>query len=154
MNLQAGLFLHSTSALDDSYFADSIIYLTECNADGALGFVINRSFGRSLNELEEFKHSRFFPLYEGGPVDKEHLFFLHCRPELITSGTLVSGYVFSGGDFRQALNGINNKSLSAEDIKLFIGYCGWDAGELEAEIAEGSWEIKNEADGLVFRTTT
>lgn len=154
MNLQAGLFLSSTSALDDTYFADAIIYLTECNADGALGFVVNRPFGRSLHELEEFKQSRFFPLYEGGPVDNQHLFFLHCRPALIAGGTLVSGNVFSGGNFQQAVNGINNKSLSAEDVKLFIGYCGWDAGELEREIAEGSWVLKKEADHLVFRTIT
>jgi len=150
MNLQAGLFLYSTSALDDSYFANAIIYLTECNAGGALGFVVNRPFGRSLHELEEFKHSRLFPLYEGGPVDKEHLFFLHRRPDLIADGTLVSGNVYYGGNFRQVLNGINNRSLSAKDVKLFIGYCGWDAGELEAEIAEGSWELKGGDDNFVF----
>jgi putative transcriptional regulator len=152
MNLQAGLFLYSTSALDDTYFADAIVYLTECNAGGALGFVVNRPFGRSLHELKEFKHSRSFPLFEGGPVDQEHLFFLHCRPDLITDGTLVSGKVFSGGNFRQVVNGINNRSLLVQDVKLFIGYCGWDAGELEAEIAEGSWELRAGQDDTIFRT--
>jgi putative transcriptional regulator len=151
MQLAAGLFLHSTAAPGDPVFAGATIYLTEYNKGGAVGFVVNKPFGRYLHELEEFRHSRPFPLYNGGPVDPEHLFFLHRRPELIAEGAPVAAGVYSGGNFRQALNGINNGSLSDADIKLFVGYCGWDAGELEAEIAEGSWEVRSGEIELVFR---
>ncbi len=150
MNLQAGMFLKSTAALDDTVFAGVVIFLTQHNAGGAIGFVINRPFGRSLHELQEFKHSPYFPLYDGGPVDKEHLFFLHRRPDLIEEGTLVASGIYWGGNFRQAVNSINNKSLSAKDIKIFVGYCGWDGGELEAEIEEGSWIISGEEKKTIF----
>lgn len=150
MNLQAGFFLDSTGALDNTDFARARIFLSEYNATGAVGFVVNRSFGRSLNELEEFRHSAAFPLYDGGPVDREHLFFLHRRPDVITGGTPVAAGMYVGGNFRQAVTGINNRSLTATDIKIFVGYCGWDAGELEAEVEEGSWTVSEGGSEAVF----
>lgn len=152
MNLQAGIFLKSTPALNGTYFAGAIIFITEFNANGAVGYLVNRFFGRSLNELEEFKHSSSFPLYEGGPVDQEHLFFLHKRPDLIEDGTVAGNDIFVGGNFKQAVTAINHKSLSTKDIKLFIGYCGWDADELEAEIGEGSWIVTEGPAEDVFTT--
>ena len=148
MPLQAGTFLKSTDALNGTVFEQTTIFITEYNTQGALGFVINKPFSRPLNELEEFKHSPAFPLYEGGPVDQEHLFFVHQRPDLVEGGTAV-GVIYYGGDFKQAVAAINKGELTTTDIKIFIGYCGWDAGELEAEIEEGSWEMVS--GGSVFR---
>lgn len=150
MELQAGLFLKSTDALNDTVFSHVTIFITESNAKGALGFVLNKPFDRSLNELEEFKYSIDFPLYEGGPVDQEHLFFIHQRPDLIEEGTRVGNGIYYGGNFSQAVDGINDKSLTANDIKIFVGYCGWDAGELEAEIEEGSWAIIEGDHEMIF----
>ena len=137
--LQPGILLKATEALDDTFFAGAIILITEYNADGATGFIINKPFDRNLNELVEFRHSPPFPLHDGGPVDREHLFFIHRRPELIDGGKPVTGGWHSGGDFKKAITGINNKSITEQDTRIFIGYCGWDAGELEAEVEEGSW---------------
>lgn len=151
MQLRAGLFLKSTAALnDDTVFSGVIMLITEYNAKGALGFVLNKPFGRSLNELDEFKYSPYFALYEGGPVDQEHLFFVHRRPDLIEEGTSVGSGIYYGGNFSQAVTAINDNSLTTNDIKIFVGYCGWDAGELDAEIAEGSWSIIEGAPEMVF----
>lgn len=150
MQLQAGIFLKSTDALNDTVFSQVTIFITEYNAKGALGFVLNKPFGRSLNELEEFKDSPYFPLYEGGPVDQAHLFFVHRRPDLIEEGTLVGNGLYYGGNFQQAVAAINDNNLTANDIKIFVGYCGWDAGELEAEIEEGSWEIIDVNHQMIF----
>jgi putative transcriptional regulator len=141
MLIQTGALVKSTAALNNTLFENVTILITEYNTSGALGFVINKPFGRSLNELEEFKHSPYFPLYNGGPVDQEHLFFIHQRPDLIEEGVAVGNGIYSGGNFKQAVTAINNRSLTPKDIKIVVGYCGWDAGELEAEIAEGSWQI-------------
>ena len=141
MYLHPGLFIKSTEALNGTVFEKATIFITEYNVYGAMGFVINKTFGRSLHELEEFKHSPYFPLYNGGPVDGEHLFFVHQRPDLIEAGTAIGNGVYVGGNFSQAVTAINNGSLTTNDIKIFVGYCGWDAGELEAEIVEGSWVL-------------
>jgi putative transcriptional regulator len=142
--MHAGIFLNSTSKLDDTFFEKTQVFITEHNEKGAIGFVVNRPFSRTFNELEEFKHSKPIPLYDGGPVDQEHLFFIHQRPDLIKDGTPVINNICVGGDFKDAVRLINNNTLSEKDIKLFIGYCGWNDQELEAEIAEGSWEVLKE----------
>jgi putative transcriptional regulator len=139
--MKPGIFLKSTSLLDDTVFENSIIFIAEVNDKGAMGYIINKKYHRGLNELEEFKHIRSFPLYVGGPVDQEHLFFIHKRPDLIKGGTLIADGVLLGGNFKEAVTHINNNLLTGKDVTIFLGYCGWDHGELEAEIAEGSWEI-------------
>ena len=151
MNIRAGLFLESMQALEDTFFAGAVLYLSEYNNKGAVGYIINRPFGRSLHQLQEFRHSPLFPLYEGGPVDTEHLFFLHRRPDLIGESTEVAGGIYWGGNCKQAVRGINNKSLSVGDLKIFVGYCGWDTGDLEAEIEEGSWILSELGSEAVFR---
>ncbi len=150
MHLITGSILTSTPLLDGSIFEQSIICITEKNEQGATGFVVNKLFSRTLNQLEEFKSSLPFPLYSGGPVETEGLFFLHRRPDLIEGGTPIINGIYVGGDFKQAVYHINQHDIQAKDIKLFIGYCGWDAGELEAEIAEGSWEIVGAGIETVF----
>lgn len=144
--MQAGIFLNSTTLLDETFFEKTEIFITEHNEKGAMGFVVNVPFPRKFNELEEFRHSVPFPLYDGGPVDREHLYFVHRRPDLIKDGTRVTGDICVGGDFKEAVRLINNKTISEKDIKLFIGYCGWDNKELETEIAEGSWTVANQGN--------
>lgn len=142
--INAGIYIKSTPLLDDTVFEKTVILITEYNEKGAMGFVVNKLFPRTFNELQEFSNSRPFPLYEGGPVDQEHLFFVHRRPELIRGGVLIAENIYLGGDFKAAVKHINNGTLPEQDIRLFIGYCGWDFGELDAEIAEGSWQVLEE----------
>ncbi|HSF45825.1 MAG TPA: YqgE/AlgH family protein [Chitinophagaceae bacterium] len=154
MNLQAGTFIKSTSALNETYFEQVTIFISEHNEKGAMGFVVSRPFSRTLNELEEFKNSISFQLYEGGPVDQEHIFFLHMRPDLIEQGARINNGIYLGGDFNQVLEGLDNGILGPDHIKLFIGYCGWDKDELEDEIREGSWEIIAGNNADIFRSYT
>ena len=149
--MYTGAFIKSTALLDDTFFESTEVFITEHNEKGAMGFVVNIPFLRRFNELEEFKHSAPFPMYDGGPVDREHLFFLHQRPDLIKGGTPVTGNICLGGDFKEAVRLINNKTLTEMDIKLFIGYCGWNDQELETEIEEGSWEVAKEGNAFVSK---
>ena len=149
MQITAGSILTSTSSLDDSIFQQSIIFLTEKNEQGATGFVVNKLFPKTLNQLEEFKHSLPFALYNGGPVATQGLFFIHRRPDIIEGGTPIINGIYVGGNFKQAIHEIDQKNILVHHIKLFIGYCGWDAGELEAEIAEGSWKVMDDISGTV-----
>lgn len=143
MNL-TGILIKSTAGLDNSVFEKSTVFIAEFNDQGAIGFVVNHPDGRYLNQLVEFRGSPAFPLYDGGPVDKDHLFILHRRPDLIKGGTEVGHGIYYGGDSADAVNGIKSGQLTTHDLKIFIGYCGWDKGQLEAEINEGSWMIQDD----------
>lgn len=150
MNVALGKILKSSTSMDDANFKDSIIFIAEHNESGVMAFVINKKADRPVNALMEFRNSPSFPLYNGGPVDKEHLFFIHQRSDIITGGNKIIDNIYLGGDFKKAILNINNKTLTEADIKIFIGYCGWDNGELEAEVDEGSWLFTDVSCGIVF----
>ena len=138
-DLKAGIYIKSTDALNGSYFEHTTILIVKHNEEESLGFVTNKPFGKSLHDLIEFNHSKPFPLMDGGPVDREHLFVLHKRPDLIEGGEKMNSGFYLGGNMEQVIEAINTESATQEEIQIFIGYCGWDAGELEAELNEGSW---------------
>src|SRR4051812_47142837 len=138
-SIQAGSILISAPSLEDPYFDKVVIYLTEHNENGALGFVVNQVYERTFNELTEFRNSKSFPLYEGGPVEREKLFFIHRLPGSIADGTPIADGVYMGGHFKQAVQYLNSVPDAERNLRLFIGYSGWDANELEAELEEGSW---------------
>jgi putative transcriptional regulator len=140
MPFQAGTIIKSTEALNGTYFEAASIIITEFNDNGAVGFIINRLWPRQLNELQEFKNTPFV-LYEGGPVEQDHLFFVHKRPDIVEGGVSVRNNLYYGGNFKQVVDGINQNLLSTSNLKIFVGYCGWNTSELEAEIEDESWEI-------------
>ncbi len=142
--IKVGSHIKSTPLLNGSYFENATILIVENNVNGAVGFVVNRPFGRSLNELKEFSKSKPFPLLEGGPVDQEHIYVVHSRPDLITGSQEISNNKYFGGSIQEVIHAINVKDVRENEIQLFLGYCGWDANELEMEIEEGSWTVASE----------
>lgn len=150
MIIETGTIIISSLSLQDPNFEKAVIVITENNEKGAVGFVINKLFPHKLNELVEFKNCAAFDLYAGGPVDTENLFVLHQKPELIADSTHLFGNIFMGGNFKHAIQHINDGTISNDDIKLFIGYCGWDKDELETETEEESWLIVNSTEDIIF----
>jgi putative transcriptional regulator len=140
-DLKAGIHIKSTTALIGSFFEHTTILIVEHDEAGTIGFVTNKPFGKSLHELIEFSHAKPFPLMDGGPVDRDHLFVLHKRPDLIDGGEQVPNGLYLGGNMEQVIQAINTGGANTQEIQLFIGYCGWDEGELEAELEEGSWSF-------------
>ncbi len=139
--LKPGLTIKSTDLLNGSFFEHTTILIIEHNQEGSVGFVTNKPLEKSLHELIEFNHSKPFPLMDGGPVDRAHLFVLHKRPDLIEGGKEISSGLYLGGNMEQVIEAINTEGINQHEVQLFIGYCGWDLGELEAEVEEGSWII-------------
>ena len=140
-DLKAGISIKSTDSLIGSFFEDTTILIVEHNEGGSTGFVTNKPYGKSLHDLIEFKHSKPFSLMDGGPVDRAHLFVLHKRPDLIEGGKQLTNGLYLGGNMEQVIEAINARAINQQEIQLFIGYCGWDEGELEAEVEEGSWSF-------------
>lgn len=143
MKLAAGVYIKSTEALNGSFFEKTTILIIEHNEAGSTGFIINKPLGKSLNDLIEFNDCLAFPIMDGGPVDRDHLYVLHKRPDLIDSGKQFTNTLYIGGNMKQVIEAINKSRINDGDIQLFIGYCGWDHGELEAEIDEGCWLLSN-----------
>jgi putative transcriptional regulator len=150
-NIVAGTWLEATPLLQGTEFENAAVFIHQYDDNGVVGFVVNKVFDRRLNELAEFADGKPIALYDGGPVDREHLFVLHRRPELIGNSRHITGAVYYGGDFTKAVQLLNNGQISENDIRIFIGYCGWDKEQLEEEIREGSWRVGNSGRAELFK---
>lgn len=150
MNIHTGNVIISTALLNDTNFEKVVIVIAEHNEKGTIGYISNQQFDRRFNELEEFKHALPIPLYIGGPSQMDKIYFMHRKPAFIEGGELIDSNVYMNGDFKTAVQLVNNGTLAINDIKLYIGYCGWDVQQLEEEIAEGSWLITTASADLVF----
>jgi putative transcriptional regulator len=106
-DLKAGLYIKSNADLNGSFFEHTTILIVEHDEAGSVGFVTNKPFGKSLHELIEFNHSKSFPLMDGGPVDRDHLFVLHKRPDLIDGGEQIPNGLYLGGNMEQVIQAIN-----------------------------------------------
>lgn len=145
-----GKIIISSSDINDPNFENTTIFIVEHNDRGAVGFILNIPLKKSLNDLTEFIACPPIPLYVGGPMDQENLFFIHRRPDLIDGGLLIKDGVYYGGDFQQVTTHLKNGSLTENDLYLLIGYAGWDPDQLEAEIKEGSWIISDHSATSIF----
>jgi putative transcriptional regulator len=137
--LQPGQYIFASPLLHGDYFEGARIYLVKHDPVESIGFIINRPSGRHLNELQEFNYVAAVPLWEGGPVGQDHLYLVHQRPDLINGGTRVDAGWYWGGSMDELVQAISAQIIEETQFKLFLGYCGWDAGELDQEYKEGCW---------------
>jgi putative transcriptional regulator len=137
-----GRLLISEPSLMDFYFGKSVVLLIEHNADeGTFGLIINKPVHLKLNEVVKDFPQIDFPLYLGGPVHPERLFYLHTLGDKIPGSQNVFGDLYWGGDIKKLMELIDLKLVNTSQVKFFIGYSGWDAGQLNKEMIEKSWIV-------------
>ncbi len=141
MQGKPGDFLAAHPLLDDENFARSVVLLTQWDADGAAGLIVNRLSDYTLDQALQGEWPSW-PLYFGGPVQTDSLFFIHCRPDLIAHGSPVGSNLFFGGDFEAMRYAVANSLISPDEIRFTAGYAGWTVGQLEAELDEASWVLQ------------
>lgn len=135
------LLVAAPSIIGDYNFQRSIILLVDHNEKtGTLGFIMNKKLDYTLDEVMEAVEVEF-PLYFGGPVEPDNLFFLHRAESLIPNSIPIDDGLYWSGDFERVIKMVNEKQLSRRDIRFFLGYTGWGKGQLAAEIASESWVL-------------
>lgn len=143
LNPQKGSLLISEPFMLDPRFLRSVILLCEYNTEGSLGFVLNNQTNVRIGQLLESIPNCNFPIYVGGPVAQESLFFVHSRFDLLLSGEEVAPGIYFGGDEEKLIEAIQTDSIKPDELKFFIGYSGWSSGQLDGEIKENSWAVQN-----------
>lgn len=139
INLDKGVFLVSEPFLPDPNFKRTVVLLAEHDADGSIGFVLNRRTNLLLNDvLEDFPEFPV-PLYLGGPVEQNTLHYVHNAKFNIPGSKEVIPGLNWGGDFEVVRELIENRLLRPEDIRFFIGYSGWSAAQLGEELDDKAW---------------
>jgi putative transcriptional regulator len=139
MQTLKGQLLVSTAALQDPHFRHTVILVGEHNADGALGVILNRplnlTVGEGIPPLADLVGTEA-TLYQGGPVQPESPVLLAEFEEGGTPDLPVFGSVgFLVGDVSIGV------TAGIRRARIYAGYAGWGAGQLEAELEEGSWVL-------------
>lgn len=136
-----GKVLISEPFLYDEMFGRSVILLVDHSTDGTMGLVLNKPLPLCLNDvLKEFKDISNIPIYKGGPLSTDTLFYLHTLEDVEDSLQIGKG-VYLNGDF----DAIRRYILQGNDIdgkiRFFLGYSGWEHDQLCQEIEENTWLI-------------
>lgn len=135
-----GDLLLSEPFMMDDHFTRSVIYLCEHNEDGSFGFILNSNLELKLHEFTETFPKADTTVGFGGPVDRNQLFFIHNIPMLSSKIPVAEG-VFMGGNYSEMLELLAKDKISIKDMRFFIGYTGWGAGQLQEELDENTWIV-------------
>ena len=137
-------FLIAMPTLEDPYFSKALIYVCEHTRNGALGIIVNRPLELNLASLLEKVNITFerqdladLPVYFGGPVQMDRGFVLH-RAGGTWQSTLAISPEIALTSSRDVLDAVAKEGARSEII-VSLGYAGWDAGQIEEEMAQNSW---------------
>lgn len=149
-----GKLLIAHPLLNDSFFNRSVIYLTDYSKEGAIGFSLNFKTEFNLSDIKPNIKNGHFPIYEGGPVAKNELFFLHTLGSKISNASKINNYFFIGGDFNELTFLIEKGKVKPNQIRFFAGYSGWDENQLDQEIKKNHWLINAPSSAAFFGNAT
>jgi len=147
---EKGKILISEPFLPDSFFNRSIVYLTEHSKEGSVGFILNKRLDMKVKDAISGFDGFDDYLNMGGPVAPDTLHFLHTAGEKIPDSVCVDGNIYWGGDIDVIKDLIEAGQLKKPDIRFFLGYSGWSAGQLDRELKENSWVIARIQSDIVM----
>jgi len=136
-----GNILISEPFLADNYFRRSVVYLTEHNKEGSLGFVLNKPLGIRINEIVDDFPECDLSVTVGGPVSNNTVHYIHTLGALIPDSVEVADGIFWGGDFDLVKQLIAEGAVKRNELRFFLGYAGWSEGQLQAEMEEHAWLV-------------
>ena len=149
-----GKILISEPFLRDVTFGRSVILLIDHTEEGSMGLVINKQLPLLLNDIiMEFKYIDEIPLYKGGPIATDTLFYLHTLADIPGAISICKG-LYLNGDFEEIKRYILQGNKISEHIRFFLGYSGWESEQLSNEIRENTWLVSEEKKSYLMKSDT
>lgn len=132
----------------DDYFQRSVVLLVEHTKEGAMGFILNKKTDLITNTFfPELEEAPALPIYFGGPVCPDRLFFIHSLGDVLVPGAEhITGNLYFDGDFQALKRYILGGNPVEGYVKFFLGYSGWAEGQLRSEIDQVSWVVSHQPD--------
>jgi putative transcriptional regulator len=152
----AGQLLVAMPQMADPRFARSVVYLCAHSVDGAMGLVVNRlieslSFENLLEQIgveQDGSAARDMPVHFGGPVESSRGFVLHSTDYMQDSTLVIEDEIALTATI-DVLKAIARGDGPRHRV-LALGYAGWAAGQLDAEIQANGWLLVPADLELVF----
>ena len=137
--------------MGDPNFERAVVVVCSHTEEGSFGLVVNRKSSLLFSDVIEYDNSLGFDqvLGIGGPVQYNTLHYLHQISDLPESIELADN-LFWGGDFEELKSKIELGAVEADDVRFYLGYCGWSEGQLEEELDKNLWIINKTAANKLF----
>ena len=137
------IFLVAARELNDPNFRQTVVLVTHPKEGGPWGVIINRPLQRRLSEVftdQETLKGRKDVLYFGGPVRRDGLVFLvRSASQPPRSVALLRDVYFTGDT--DWIDEQLKRPEPTRGLRVYAGYSGWAAGQLQSEIARGGWHV-------------
>lgn len=142
-NVKEGDILVAEPFMNDKWFGRSVITIIDhSDRKGTTGVVMNNELATTLSEVFSDIETQGVPVYCGGPLGHDRLFFLHSLGDTIIPGAReIAPGLWLGGKFASAVEYINSGYPHPGTMRFFIGYSGWSAGQLDDELKENTWAM-------------
>lgn len=155
-SLLTGKFLISTPKMPDRRFAEHVIFIcSHSTEDGAMGLAVNQPYGRVdfrevLGELElSMPEKRIAEMYVGGPVEPEAGFILFETADYSVANQMVVTDTIAVSREKQVLEDLA-RGNGPKNYLFLLGYTGWGAGQLEAELTRNGWLVLPGSNEIIF----
>lgn len=145
----AGVLLVAKPDMPDPRFQHSVILLLSHDQDGTVGVIINRPTRFTLKQALPDMPSSNATLYLGGPVELQRILLLARGQPPAGDTHTVAGDIYWSTDAK-VLKALLGKSSAAQQLRVFAGYAGWAAGQLQREIRRGSWRLFEATPDVIF----
>jgi putative transcriptional regulator len=149
--LAGGKLLIAARGLPDGNFSRTVILLIAYSDKGAMGVVINRRTDVALAKVfpDAASGGSVSQAFIGGPVERTGAIGLVRGPDTPADARPIVDGV-SLVSTREALEALVKAGAAQSRFRVYLGYAGWGAGQLEAETLEGSWHVTAGEAGVVF----
>ncbi|MEZ4907218.1 MAG: YqgE/AlgH family protein [Saprospiraceae bacterium] len=149
-SLSKGDFLVSQPFMYDGNFRRTVVFMTEYNSEGALGFILNRPLNYKVEDLlMEFPSFDQYAHF-GGPVSTNTIHYIHRVGDLLEGSVEICKGIYWGGDFDKLKVLVSSELITSKDIRFYVGYSGWSPGQLEDELTLGSWIVAPSDPNVIF----
>lgn len=135
----------------DPNFRRAAVVLCEHDAEGTVGFIMNKPLDIQIEDLIVNFPDFDTDLYYGGPVATDTIHYIHNVGDLLEESIKVCRGIYWGGDFDKLKFLIDSKLIQPDNIRFYVGYSGWSSGQLDQELESGSWLVANMHSNFLFK---
>jgi putative transcriptional regulator len=137
------VFLVAKPDLKDPNFRETVVLVTHPRGGNPWGVIVNRPLEHRLTEVfpdHPTLRGRNDVLFFGGPVRREGLVFLVRGSDPPEGALPALRDVFFTGDV-ELIDSLLKRPDPLRGLRVYSGYSAWGRGQLQNEIARGSWHI-------------
>ena len=148
-----GFFLIANPVLPDPNFSRTVVLLCNHDEHGSFGLVVNKE--AEINPADIFSQMDLLSTYKsrvyvGGPVSQSQMFYMCRSEEPIPELEQICHGVHLGMDWNFLENVMDRLPDPEQNIRFFLGYSGWGAGQLAGEMEQRSWLTCEASEKFVF----